>query len=643
MFNSNASAVSGDVNYIEDVFSTWLYTGTGATQIITNGIDLAGKGGLFWIKRRNAADASNLLDTVRGTNSVLSTEYTNAAQTAASWSISSFAFNSNGASWSGSGASNNNSAGTYASWTFREQTKFFDIVTYTGNGTQGRSVSHNLGSAPGFMIVKRTDGVDNWRTYHRSLGGTKFMSLDTTAAAATANTLWNDADPTSTVFYLGNDNSVNASGGTYIAYLFAHDAGGFGLSGSDNVITCGSFTTDGSGDASVTLGYEPQWVMQKRSDSTNNWYIADNMRGMSVQGSRGLFPNLTDSEETTDQGVVRTNATGFTANRIANATYVYVAIRRGPMKVPTTGTSVFFPTAWTGTSTTRVTTTGFVTDLNISRMRNNFSSASNLGAYWVNRLTGPSPYLRSNSTSAEVTQTDGLTSFASNTAVTFGADSSVQAWNFDNNYANYSFKRAPSVMDVVCDTGTGVGRTINHNLGVVPELMIRKRRNSTSNWCVYPNDITQVLFLDATNSFGTNGATYWNSTTPTSTVFSIGTNTDVNASGGTYITHLFATCPGVSKVGSYTGNGTTQTINCGFVAGARFVMVKATNTTGNWVFVDTNGINTGNDRALYMNNADIEISAYDWIDIDGTGFIVNETAVIAANTNGVNYIFLAIA
>jgi hypothetical protein len=72
-------------------------------------------------------------------------------------------------------------------------------------------------------------------------------------------------------------------------------------------------------------------------------------------------------------------------------------------------------------------------------------------------------------------------------------------------------------------------------------------------------------------------------------------------------------------------------------------MVKATSTTGNWVFVDTNGINTGNDRALYMNNADVESFAYDWIDIDSTGFIVNETAVIAANTNGVSYIFLAIA
>jgi hypothetical protein len=127
-------------------------------------------------------------------------------------------------------------------------------------------------------------------------------------------------------------------------------------------------------------------------------------------------------------------------------------------------------------------------------------------------------------------------------------------------------------------------------------------------------------------------------------VFSVGISTTVNASGGTYVAYLFATCAGVSKVGSYTGNGSSQTINCGFTGGARFVLVKATSTTGNWIVADSaRGIVAGNDPALYLNSTAAEVTGLDWIDADNSGFVVNETATIAANTNGVSYIFLAIA
>jgi hypothetical protein len=131
---------------------------------------------------------------------------------------------------------------------------------------------------------------------------------------------------------------------------------------------------------------------------------------------------------------------------------------------------------------------------------------------------------------------------------------------------------------------------------------------------------------------------------PTSSVFTVGTNADVNFGGWTYVAYLFATCAGVSKVGSYTGNGTTQTINCGFTGGARFVLIKATSTTGNWIVADSaRGIVAGNDPALYLNSTAAEVTGLDWIDADNSGFVVNETATIAANTNGVSYIFLAIA
>ena len=136
--------------YIEEVFSTYLYTGNGTTQTITNGIDLSTKGGLVWIKDRVATPPHLLIDTIRGGNKFVSSNTTTAQTTT---SIIS-AFNTTGFSLTADTVVGdwNWSGDNYASWTFRKQPKFFDIVTYTGNATN-RRISHSLGSTPGFIIV----------------------------------------------------------------------------------------------------------------------------------------------------------------------------------------------------------------------------------------------------------------------------------------------------------------------------------------------------------------------------------------------------------------------------------------------------------------------------------------------------------
>jgi hypothetical protein len=91
------------------------------------------------------------------------------------------------------------------------------------------------------IIVKRTDATRNWCVYHRSLGNTNQIILNSTAALE-STALWNSTNPTSTNFTVNNDLDVNGSGATYVAYLFAHDAGGFGDDGEQNVISCGSYT-----------------------------------------------------------------------------------------------------------------------------------------------------------------------------------------------------------------------------------------------------------------------------------------------------------------------------------------------------------------------------------------------------------------
>jgi hypothetical protein len=227
------------------------------------------------------------------------------------------AFNSNG--WTtGAQYEINDSASNYASWTFRKQPKFFDVVTYNGTGSN-TTIAHNLGSGPGSIIVKRTNTTSAWSVYHRSLANTQYLVLNTTAAAATGATWWNSTTPTSSVFSVGTDATVNGYGDTYVAYLFAHDAGGFGLAGTDNVVSCGSFTTDGSGDATVNLGYEPQWVLMKVTNDSQDWILNDTMRGMPTKqipdaggNCVNLFPNTSGAESVTGRDTSPTS-TGFIA------------------------------------------------------------------------------------------------------------------------------------------------------------------------------------------------------------------------------------------------------------------------------------------------------------------------------------------
>jgi hypothetical protein len=207
------------------------------------------------------------------------------------------------------------------------------------------------------------------------------------------------------------------------------------------------------------------------------------------------------------------------------------------------------------------------------------------------------------------------------------------------------FKRAPGFFDEVCYTGTGANTTQTHNLGVVPELIIVKRRDTTGAWDSYSSALanTEYIVLNTTAAKAT-GATRWNSTTPTSSVFSIGTSTTTNASGGTYIAYLFATCVGVSKVGTYTGNGTTQTIDCGITAGARFVLIKRTDSTGDWYVYDTaRGMTVLTDPYLLLNSTAAEVATLGSVTTVATGFALNSTILAAINVNAGTYLFLAIA
>jgi hypothetical protein len=304
------------------------------------------------------------------------------------------------------------------------------------------------------------------------------------------------------------------------------------------------------------------------------------------------------------------------------------------MKTPTTGTEVFSPVAVTKGTGPITVTANFPVDLTIEALRN-LTDSSNSTV--IDRLRSGDRRLTSSSTNSEATGTGSL--FDSNTKY-------VDGWLNNNQPVIYwMFKRAPGFFDVVCYTGTGVTRTVNRNLGVIPELILVKSRTDASNWFVYNSTTgnTKYLILNADNISQT-ASTVWNNTTPTSTVFSLGTSIVVNKSASNFVAYLFATCAGVSKVGSYTGNGSSQTINCGFTTGARFIMVKCTSATGDWKVIDSaRGIVAGNDPTLALNTTAAEVTGTDCIDPDSSGFIVNQETTNNLNVNGASYIFLSIA
>ena len=651
MFSADLGVTPSAANYIEDVFSTYLYTGNGSTQTITNGIDLSGKGGLVWLKNRtddfSYSAANYFVDSARSSfrsylisNTTAKADPESAGSGVTSVSTTGFVLGT-------SNVSTNTSGVTYASWTFRKQAKFFDVVTYTGNGAN-RTIAHNLGSVPGSIFVKRTDTTGDWQVYHRSLANTEYMVLNSGNVKATGTTRWNSTTPTSTVFSLGTDATVNANGGTYVAYLFAHDAGGFGATGTDNVISCGSYTGNATDGQLVTLGYEPQWILVKRTDAVGDWMLVDVMRGAIANGNypcANLYPNLSDAE--TLAGTFGPDPVGFrigasTSTNANGSPYIYIAIRRGPMRTPTAGTSVFSPIASSAATGTTLTTS-FPVDAQIFSLRTGTTNKNNT----YDRLR------RVSSTTTE----SGARLITSSTAAETAAGNETRLWNNTSfqmpstfggaSTVFWNFRRAPGFFDVVCYTGVGGNTTLNHNLNAVPELMIVKiRSGSTGSWPVYVSSLgnNQYLLLNTSAASVTGAGTLWNNTSPTSSNFSVGSDGWVNTAGSTYVAYLFATVAGVSKVGSYTGTGTTKQIDCGFTGGARFVLIKRTDTTGDWYVWDSaRGISSGNDPYLLLNSTAAEVTTTNYVDTTSVGFQVTAAAPAALNASGGSYLFLAVS
>ena len=869
--------------YVDDVFSTYAYEGKGdnTTNSVSNNVDLT-EGGMVWTKARDITYSHIIYDSLRGQNYLTPNE--NYAQLTDS--RSNVAFNSTGYTFGDASTTSwgplNEGNRDFVSWSFRKAKGFFDLVTYTGDGVNGRTVSHSLGSVPGMILVKNLSdsgggSSDSWAVYHRDIGNTHALRLDTTAAAQASANWWYNTTPTSTEFTLGYGGEVNGNGSSYVAYVFAggasdaatarsvdfdgndylsipvnnsdfdwaadgsltieafvnmdaitgqtynsiinrwggsgtysfgldiksngnlffyrgngstittHESSGitiglkqwhhiavvkdgttgrffingqscgtfswneaftnstsiplhlgnlsdgnsypidgkisnarfvngtalytssfraptepltnitntkllccnnssttgstvtpgtitangdptastnspfddtaahiFGEDGDKNITSCGIYTGNGSDDGpEINLGWEPQWILLKRTDSTDNWPMYDVMRGIATGGTDNQLRADQNAVEHTTGTTVDVTSTGFKITTLGsevnanNGEYVYVAIRRPDGyvgKPPSAGTDVFAMDTGAGSSTIPNFDSTFPVDFGLVKLLEPWNATEDW--YACNRLITKSFVQPSNQG-------------AQGGAASMNFDSNL-GWSSESSWSNFHqswmWKRGQGC-DVVAYSGNGVdGRNLNHSLNQAPQMIWIKNRTDSGNtgdWMVGHKDLNggsnpwnYYLVLNKTQGEYSDSNPF-NNSAPTSTTFELDSWDRVNASGSDYVAFLFASANDadgnpISKVGSYTGDGTSDhEITTGFQP--RFVLLKRASGTANWYLMDTlRGMGSTSTHRLKLNTdaAQDEPAGGPYVVPISTGFDVRKETS-EWNNNGDTYIYYA--
>ena len=339
----------------------------------------------------------------------------------------------------------------------------------------------------------------------------------------------------------------------------------------------------------------------------------------------------------------------------------YKALNTQNLPTPTIGATTatqagtYFNTiTWTGTGsgTTRsLTGVGFQPDWVWTKSR---SAGYDHQIYDAVRGAGSTKSISSNSANSEAQGNVALYGYVSafnsdGFTGTNGTDGSIPSAYYNQSgqtYVAWNWKESVTAgFDIVTYTGTGANRTVAHNLGVAPKMIFIKASNLNSFWQVYnaDNGATKTIYLNASNA-ATTDSTSWNNTAPTSSVFTVGTNADVNSNTYSYIAYCFAEVAGYSKFGSYTGNGSADGpfVFTGFRPA--YVMVKVTTASNVWLILDAVR-NTSNVVTLNLNadQSAAENTFSGWCDFTSNGFKIRNGSDGAINTSSGNYIFMAFA
>ena len=649
----------------ENYFNTKLYTGDGNSSKSITGVGF--QPDWTWIKNRSSnGENHNVWDSVRGNGYTLYPNLSDAQNTGNLLTLNTDGFTLNTVnnninthnyvSWNWKAASSNttNNDGTITSTVRASQESGFSIATYTGNGSAGATVGHGLNKIPSMVITKGTTGsagATNWNVYTSATGPTKKLVLNSNAAEATNTTYWNNTAPTASVFSLGTTGDSNYNGSNYVAYCFAN---------IDGYQRIGSYVGNAT-NTRIYTGFEPAWLLVKSLSSTNTWWIVDNKRDTTNPRTQVLKPNSSSAETTETTNVIfHTNGfefpNGNSDTNENNYTYLFWAIAANPDTTAPTKANSFKTVLYTGNGGTQsITGAGFKPDLAWIKRRSNSEDH-----VWFDTMRGPQLQMRSNATASESTKTNALSSFDSD-GFTTGANNALNtnnetyvSWLWkaldhdrnlpainNNGQITSSVSANPaagfSIVQYVSDGASSIS-TKGHGLGAAPEMFIVYSRTHGSIWQVYHKDLplNQYIFLNGDNALSNAGATYYSSSANT-IGFRDGSS---SGSGQNMIAYCWHSVSGYSKIGSYSGSGSSgKSITTGFQPS--FVLIKNSTSQAWWNLSDSV---RGASKSLFPNDS--------YQEVDDTGGqrakTFNSTGfTLDGNNNDINgsgqtYIYMAI-
>ena len=546
-------------------------------------------------------------------------------------------------------------------YSFKKKSKFFDVKVYQGDGVNGRVINHDLGCEPGAVIIKGIDAAEEWVFYHK-YGGTTGTSTedswkyyykfhaDQGPILYGNSTDWMVKPVGTTHITLGGPSAYNNSPSVkYIAFFFADaGSGGFGDDGSLDGIACGKGIVSGwnVADSYQDLGFEPQWVLIKgRTKTTSNpWCIVDSQRNMFSEYESGSTvwaksPTVQSAQSSqqafgvslfTDGGgfYLRRNQGNYGTVLQDGDEYIYIAIAK-PQRtatqqnmflngVGTGGTNFYTATTVTAGAARPTVLPGFSPDS--AWIKPSWNFAGNPWDVW-NRKVGVKENTGMSNTRQYLLQFNNSFNKAGPSDVNVFYSNGYYAnsdgsYDYDANDIFYMFKKTPHFYDTQHTFLDGTNpRVVKHNLGKKPELMISKTTYPSgapsigANWWMYSSapGLGYTMTTEMNGSAKFDAGNVWGAE-PTASTFTLGSiGGSVSGSGWAH-TMLFSSCPGVSKVGFYTGTGSSIVdVDCEFVSSPRFVMIQRTdNSSARYVFDSYRGMSGYNNAGeqLYSNPGD---------------------------------------
>ena len=655
-------------------FNTVLYDGTSATQSITG---VGFQPDFVWIKRRDGAENHYWQDSSRGSTQQIYSNLTNAQfnETTAVTSFDSDGFTMgsyNGINNSGEsyvawcwklngGTTSSNTDGSITSTVQVNSKAGISIVQYTGTQSNA-TVGHGLGVAPSLVITKALGAANGWPTLVQA-GTSRYDGLRLNEAnlnnGGNGAGFFQNKTPTDSVFYLGNSDESNRNATATIAYCFAEVAG---------LSSIGGYSGNGSDNGPIiNTGFEPAWLMIKVvTGSADGWFMVDNKRDTSNPRGIRVFAN-SDVGDASEAGAqvdffsngfqLRGSGAGQGQTNKSGSTYVYIAFASDASTAPVLADS-FNVDIYTGDGTSNrvINTVGFRPDLYWLKTRDTSGCTYN---NWFDTLRGGNKTIYSNASSAEVTnQGCGYIQSFDDNGVTYTGDASginnsgedfvYWAWkanpipsiNTDGSNTNVIVAANQAAgFSIIKYTGNGAnGASVGHGLSATPTFWIIKQLTGTQVWVVGSDQLSasdNYLILNQSNAEQTNAPNIWSvdSTKITFDTSYAGTNDNNNL----YIMYAFHSVSGYSKFGSYTGNGSSQSITTGF--SPSWLMFKRTDQAGwNWEIADTaRGVDV--DLAANSSGAEQNQSPANRIQIDANGF--THLTANYHNISGASYIYVA--